>query len=430
MAFKIFLVCSFFLLGRPQDVLTFLQPMRPALLLTGLSLVALVFSARPQEISSALKTPESKRYLLFFFIMILGIPFAYHKRLALEGVLLGYVVNVLYFVLLVTQVTTLQRLKSLAWVICLCAAMYSVFGLLLQGEGSGGGRFQVVGDAFDPNDTAYVLLSLFPLCLYFIRFDEGMLKKLVAIAAVCGAVATILLTGSRGGLLAFGAVLLILLLTKTGGVGKAPKVLLALVLAAIWLLMKDEINVERYMALADISSDYNVSAKGGRIALWQAAIDLSLNNPVFGVGVDCFAFANHLARERVGDTFLMWQVPHNSFLQIAAEVGLVGFAVFVLINLRSVRTFISVSRMQSQPPSPGTAEIRALSGLMLLGFVGLLVSGFFLSQGYSIYFTLYFALAAVIGRLHAGSLAAAESPRQSAGKPPSPGWGNPGKALP
>jgi len=40
---------------------------------------------------------------------------------------------------------------------------------------------------------------------------------------------------------------------------------------------------------------------------------------------------------------------------------------------------------------------------MLLGFTGLLVSGFFLSQGYSIYLTLYFGLAVAVGRLQGNS---------------------------
>ena len=53
----------------------------------------------------------------------------------------------------------------------------------------------------------------------------------------------------------------------------------------------------------------------------------------------------------------------------------------------------------------------ALGGLMLLGFVGLLVSGFFLSQGYSIFSTLYFALAAAMGRLQAGLSTGIEATR-------------------
>jgi len=412
MSFRLFLVCSFVLLGRPQDILTFLQPLRPALVLTVLAVAAMVIGARREELSAALSTSESKRYLLFYLIMIVGIPFAYHRRIAFESVFEGYVVNMLFFVLLVSQVTSLQRLKSLVWVICLSTLMYSVFGGVLQSFDSV--RFQVVGNMFDPNDTAYLLVSLFPLCLYFVRFDEGLLKRIVAVAAICGAVVIILLTGSRGGILALGTVLLIVLLTKTGGIEKGYKILFVVMLASTWLLMGDRIDVGRYLTLSEISSDYNVSSEGGRLELWRAAIDLSLANPITGVGVNCYPFAHFLARELAGESYRQWHAVHNSFLQVAAEVGLIGFAVFVLINLRSAFTFFRISRIQSQPQSPETREISALSGLMLLGFVGLLVSGFFLSHGYSIYSTLYFALAAAMGRLPAGPSGRIEATRGAA----------------
>jgi len=400
MAFRLFLVCSFILLGRPQDILTFLQPLRPALVFTVLAMAALVFGNRRQELTAALSTPEWKRYFLFYLIMIVGIPFASHKGVTFDGVFQGYLVNVLFFIVLVSQVNSLRRLKSLVWVVCMSTLMYSFFGALLQGDDEG--RFHVFGHAFDPNDTAYVLLSLFPLCLYFVRFDEGLLKKLVAGAAVISAIVVILKTGSRGGILGLGTVLLILLLTKTGGIRIGHKILFVVVLASAFLLLSDRIDVERYLTLADISSDYNVSSGGGRIELWQAAIDLSLANPITGVGVDGYPFAYFIARKLAGDPYLRWHTVHNSYLQIAAEVGLIGFGIFMLINLRSLLTFLRVSRIQLPPQSTEAQEMSALGGLMLLGFAGLSVAGFFLSQGYSIFSTLYFALAAAIGRIQAG----------------------------
>jgi O-antigen ligase len=400
MSFRLFLLCSFVLLGRPQDILPFLQPLRPALVLTALAMGAFVFGGHRQELSAALSTPESKRYLLFYLIMIVGIPFAYHRRIAFESIFEGYVVNMLFFVLLVSQVTSLQRLKSLVWVICLCTVMYSVFGGVLQSFDSV--RFQVVGNMLDPNDTAFLLVSLFPLCLYVVRFDEGLLKRLVAVAAIIGSMAVILNTGSRGGILGFGAVLLILLLTKAGGIGKSFKGLIVVMFVSTLLFFRDTIDLERYLTLTDLSSDYNVTSEGGRLPLWQAAIDLSFANPVTGVGVNCFTWAHYLAKKAAGESYLREHVIHNSFLQVASEVGLIGFGIFVLINLRSVFTFVRMSRLRLQTQSREASEISALSGFMLLGFVGLLVSGFFLSQAYSLYFTLYFALAAVMGRLQAG----------------------------
>src|ERR687887_1394801 len=111
--FRLFLVCSFVLLARPQDVLTFLQPFRLALVSTVIALLAFVFGNQRKNLAAALSTPGSRSYLLFFLVMIVGIPFAYHRRFAFEGVLLLYSANVIFFVLLVSLVTSLHRLRSL-----------------------------------------------------------------------------------------------------------------------------------------------------------------------------------------------------------------------------------------------------------------------------------------------------------------------------
>ena len=140
------------------------------------------------------------------------------------------------------------------------------------------------------------------------------------------------------------------------------------------LLMRDTIDLERYLTLSDISSDYNVSSKGGRVQIWEAAIDLTISNPITGVGVYCFPWAHFLAREAAGETYRVYHAVHNSFLQIAVEVGLIGFGMFLLIIVRSVLTFVRINRIESQPLSlPESIEFRALSGFILLGFVGCLV---------------------------------------------------------
>jgi O-antigen ligase len=398
-SFRLFLLCSFVLLGRPQDFFPVLQPFRPALVLTILALVAAILASRREDISAAFATLESKRYWLFYLIMIVGIPFAYHRRIAFQAVFEIYSANMLFFFLLVSQVTSLQRLKSFIWIVCLCTLLYSIFGGILQG--SGDIRLRVAGTMFDPNDTACLLVSLFPLCLYFVRFDEGMLKKLVAAAAICGAVATILLTGSRGGFLALGALMLIAFLNRSAGIGKGSKVIIVLMLVATGVVMGDRIDVERYLTLTDLSKDYNLSSPGGRLELWKAAIGLTFSNPLTGVGVDCFSWAHYLARVEIGDAYRRYHAVHNSYLQIASEIGLIGFAVFMLIIVQSLRTFSRISRIQSQSTSPETGEMCALGGYMHFGFVGLLVAAFFLSHGYSVLLTLYFGLAAVMARLQA-----------------------------
>jgi len=418
-SFPIFLLCTFVLLARPQDILTFLQPIHPALLVTALAVGSSALGGRLKDLSTALSTPEAKRYLLLYLIMIVGIPFATHRRLAFEGVLLGYSVNIIFFLLLVSHVDSLQRLKSIAWIVSLSTLMYSVIGGILHIGDSGGGRFEVLGTSFDPNDTAYVLVSMFPISLYFVRFNEGLLRRTIAAVVVCSSIAIILLTGSRGGVMALAAVLLIMFFTTTGGIGKGYKTLFLILLCLTWVIVGDQVDVDRYLTLLDLSSDYNVTTdEGGRIELWEAGIGLALANPITGVGVNCFEFAYFLAREAAGNTYLRWHTIHNSFLQIASEVGLVGFFIYLSISVRSFLTFLQISRVQRAARSnlQEFAEMSALGGVMLLGFLGLLVSGFFLSQGYSIFTTLYFALAAALVRLHhAMRLASTGAPQAESG---------------
>jgi len=417
MAFRLFLACSFVLLARPQDILTFLQPFRPALVITVLATTALLFSGRGKDISAALATPESKRYLAFFLVMVLGIPFAYYRSIAFDGVLQRYSVNMLFFLLSICQINSLQRMKTFLWIVCLSTLVYGLFSGLLQSSSLGAGRLQAVGGVLDPNDTAYVLLALFPLCLFFLQFDNGSTKTLLAFVAICGTIATVLLTGSRGGMVAFGTVLVLLLFTNLGALRKAHKVLLlvTVLLGTSWLLVTDKVDAQRYLSISNISSDYNVTESGGRIALWKEAIDLTLANPLTGVGVDCYATANHQARLLRGATYFRWHAVHNSFLQIASEAGLVAFAIFLVICLRTASTFRSLSRIRLQSSSSDLREIRALGGLMFLGFSGNLVAGFFLSQGYSIFFTLYFALATVMVKIR-GQYAATQKPPNRVGR--------------
>lgn len=415
MAFRLFLLFAFVLLGRPQDLLPALQPLRPALALAGLTLAALVFSSERKNISAALATPEAKRYFLFVLIMIIGIPFAVHRRIAFEGIVFGgFILNVVFFFLLISLVTSLQRLKSLVWILCLCAVTYSIFGGLLQAQGVAGGRFNVAGSMFDPNDTAYVLVSLFPPCLYFVRSNDGLLKKVVAIAAVTSSIGVILLTGSRGGILGLGAVLLVLLLTKQGGVGKPLKFAIVLLLIATAFFFRESVDVDRYMTLGDLSEDYNVSSPAGRVELWKGAIALTFSNPLTGVGVECFTYAHFLDKAAAGESYLRYHAVHNSYLQISAELGLIGFAIFALMVVRSYSTFLKASKIHvpaSTKEHSDLSDLKALGSFTLLGFIGLLICGMFLTQGYSVFLSLFFGLAASMRAIQAKS--SALSPKAS-----------------
>lgn len=403
MTFALFSLWTFVLIGRPQELVPALAVLRPALLLTMLT-VPLVFLGTPQTLLENLRrTPEAKRSLIFFAIMIMGIPFAYHRRVAFDFTFTYYVANILFLLVFVSLVDSVAKFVKILWVVTICAWFYAVFGLL-RGV-STGGRFFIQGSMFDPNDIAYVLVTLLPLSFFFILRSDGGLKRILVLIGAGASLVLILLTGSRAGLLGLGAVLLLLVLTRAGSIKIGYKVALVAGIALVAVLNFEKINVERYLTLTDLEADYNLTSGTGRVEVWKMGMELLLKNPLTGVGARCFPMAIGYLRAEAGLP-PVWQAVHNSYLQIAAETGVIGIAVFISLILGSLRTF-SKARKQEASSVDGR-RLNAIAGSLQLGFIGSLICAFFLSQAYSIFFTLFFASSAVVRKLSA-EVAAAEN---------------------
>lgn len=378
------------MIGRPQDIFPSLVPLRLALVFTVISLLSIVMANRRNTFRELFESGESKKYAFFYFIMICGIPFAYHRREAFNYIFLYYLSNMLFFYIFLVQVDSLKKLKSIIFTICLSIFFYSISSL---SKGSFSGERFYFGTMYDPNDLAYFFISLFPLSILYIVKNEGFLKRIFGIITVGMCVAAILLSGSRGGFLGLIAVFSLFLFTKIGNIKRSFKILLLIGLAIIFAGYSDKINIERYKSLTEISSDYNVRDEEGRLDIWRRGLQLIASNPITGVGVNCFPMAIGYKRAAEG-AIPRWQVAHNSFLQVATEVGLIGFVLFISIIIGVLKTFLHTAK--TEIISNEVRDVKIISGLFLIGFTGNLVTSFFLTQGYSILFPLFFAFSVVL----------------------------------
>ncbi len=399
MTFALFWIWTFILIGRPQDIFAFLEPIRPAILFGVLTWASVLVNSTRSFFDSFLQTTESRKLLLFYAIMILGIPFAYHKRLAFEAVFSATLMNLLFFIMLVQLVDSLDRLKKIVELLAYAALFYGSFSLLLGSFRDG--RFFVYGMMYDPNDIAYVLVSLLPFCVSYFLLSEGWMRKAIGIAGGLSSIILILYTGSRSGLLGLAAVGAMVLFTSMGSIKTSQKLSVIISVLVVVVLIGGSLNVERYLSITSIDDDYNVSSDSGRIGIWTKAVELLLQNPVTGVGVRCFPMAIGYFRESLQERPL-WQAAHNSYIEIVVETGVFGFAVFLSLIGGSVRSFMrGWSIDKADLPTTMRSELRILSGLIQIAFVGHLICAFFLSQGYSIFFILFFGLSAVIRQLTA-----------------------------
>src|SRR5438034_1513551 len=396
-ATRMFLLWLFVLIARPQDLSESLQSIRPALTLGIVTLILALMRITTLEFATAFSVTEARQYLRFYLVMMAGIPFAYHARVAFEYIVLGYSTNILFFVLFVLMVDSLKALKAVLFVMCVGAAVYGVFGLT---EGViTSGRLGMRGSMFDPNDLAYVLVSLLPLSCYFVLRREGLVKRIVAMISLGASVSVILFTASRGGLIGMTSLIAMFILTNTGGIRWRYKIGLPLAVLGIGVLNSGKINLERFLTLSEIGGDYNVTDEYGRMEIWERGITFALENPITGVGVNCFAMAIGYLRAEL-HLIPMWQEAHNSYVQVAAEMGLLGLGLFMAIIVTCYKNFARFARPgNGDVLSPEMDELTLIAWLLRMGFVASLISAFFLSQAYSILFTAYFAFSAILRRL-------------------------------
>jgi len=390
LSFYALIMLTFILLGRPQDFFLWLAPFRLAFLFTLITLITTVMEYRESPWGVLLRSSEGKRYVFLYAVMVLGIPFSYYKSYVFYSVL-EYSVILLFFSFCLVQIDTVKKLKTMLFAACCSALFYSASSLTMSEPISD--RFSY-GSMYDPNDLAYMLVSMLPFSIYYVIENNGLIKRIFAIATLSVSLITILLTGSRGGFLGLMTILMLLFFTNVSGIKRLQKISLVIIAIALFATFGHSINMERYKALTEISSDYNVTDEEGRLSLWKKGIYLAISHPFTGVGVYCMPIAIGEMRAAQGEGSAKWQTAHNSFVEIAAETGLIGFFLFSSMVIGTFKKFSLYRKVQIT--SPDAKEFQSIASALQVAFIGSLVAAFFLSQAYSIIFGLFFALSAVM----------------------------------
>jgi len=390
-AFVFFLFCiwTFVLLARPQDLFPVLSQFRPAMLMGILTMAFVVLHLQALPGPPLFRERQIKYYMALVLVMIMGIPFAHHKGMAFHAVFPTYLFVLIYLFVFYKLVSSVRRLYIVVLTGCLGAGLYSLISLLNYEMG----RLRF-GGMFDPNDIAFFTLGFLPLSLIFISRDNPFWVRLACLGSFGMGVLVILLTGSRGGFLAFAVVAALLLLFKTRTIGlslKAAFIALCLIIVTI-----AAVDTERYRTLLSLEDDYNVALADqgqGRMGIWDFGVRSMLDNPLTGVGVGGSPRARFLDQQELGRRDLRYRPMHNSVLQVGVETGIIGLALFLALSFNVLRIFNQARKKASQ------AFLCKLGEMGILGFVGLFIAGFFLTHGYSLYFVFYFVVSAVVSQL-------------------------------
>jgi len=215
-----------------------------------------------------------------------------------------------------------------------------------------------VSKGFNANDLAIVMALSIPLSYYLATESKGLMVLVYRLQLVLVGT-TILLTASRGGLLA-SLVALAVVPWTFARLTRFQKTAIVLTVAALVCSGLFFVPATSWERLSTISKEFTRGTLGDRPMIWQAGWDVFRVHPFRGVGAGAFRDAHTLT--------VAW-VAHNTFLSILVEEGVIGFGLFFALMV-----FLAVCALEMPPLEQklwiitlGTWAVGASSGSWELG---------------------------------------------------------------
>jgi O-antigen ligase len=302
---------------------------------------------------------------------------------------------VLLFVVYAT-VRSVRHLRAILWAFVVGATLTAVYGFAV-GATNAHAVGRLSGGIGDPNELAAALVPAVAIS-GFLYLTSPTVRERVAVAACMALVyPTLFLTQSRGGLVA--AAVMLAAALAIGGRFRPHALALALVLAAVGIAY-----FTMFASPAALSRISTAGSGTGRLDLWNVALRMFENHPLAGVGMGNFpvaapAYTTTTINLPRYDLILFTPLPtHNTYLQVLAELGVVGFSALMLlmltglaIGVRSIRQFDGLS-----------VEGELLARAVVIAALGVFAAFFFFSAQFEKQLWLMLGLLAALPSLSVG----------------------------
>lgn len=273
---------------------------------------------------------------------------------------------VLYLLLALTPVDRADLRRVETWLLLggVVASLYGTYqfvtgSLPIDVEGGGGGRFG--RDLLGANNTAAALLMPFAIAFCRAAVWPTVRGRLVHLAAGVMLVFAVLLTGSRGGILAVTALVIVAIVY----IDRSRKLLLGYAALAV-------VGVALVLALhpGGVGGRTDRTNSSGRSDIWKVGLHACHTYCLEGSGWGTFARVYQLEQPLVPDARTLERgvayEAHNIWILIGIEVGVAGLVLACAGLLLTVRDAYRLPPRLRAPP--------------LAGMVATLIAAFFLSN--------------------------------------------------
>jgi O-antigen ligase len=309
----------------------------------------------------------------------------------------SFALNFALFPIVYTAVRSTRDVRYIAAAFVAGAVVAAFYGVIAQPDATNlatsatpaEGLNRLAGTIGDPNELATLLAAGIALTALFI-FDSSRPAplRLAALAAAGIQLVTILLTVSRGGLVALAAALVAGVLVA--GRYRVQAIFATVVVVAISLLFF-------FSYTTPEARERITTADGGsgRTDIWKVGWRMVEDKPIAGVGAAGFQDSSIHYLLAPGpirfDQYVVDQpaVAHNAYLEVLAETGVVGLIPFVGIIGACLVAMARAARNFSRSGDRG-GEL--MTGAVVVAVAALLAGYFFLSEQNSKYLWLLLSL--------------------------------------
>ena len=375
---------TFVLLMAPQTAFPLLARMRIALVVAGVAIAALVVDrvARRQPV---LTVPRGAWPAVLLGSWALATaPLSYWPGGSVGLFRDLFVKSLIVMWLIASVVDSTRRLRRLTWLLCALGGLLALTGIKNFATGSfvaGGapGAERIAG--FDapltgnPNDLALMLNLLLPLTVALLLASRGRGARLLLAIIIGLEVVAIVATFSRAGFLTL-AVVGTLQVVHTQRAWRKVAAIGAVAVGLALVALVPGGYALHLGTVTDISSDPTGSAQE-RLALMGAAVRVIVEHPLFGAGLGMNVIP---ITEDMGG----WRTVHNVYLQIAADLGLVGLALFLVLVIGCV-WHVRTVRREREGLGSRRDELGHLARGIELSLVAFGIAAMFHPSGYHFY---------------------------------------------
>lgn len=374
--FSFWMICFylFFEYTRPQSIF----PIIDVLPWSSLFLIGSLIGAFSDPTVKWVASPVNVFISLFAIVIFLSSVTAYYPDISQKYYIYFYSWYVIYF-LIISIINTKQRLYIFVIIFLLSAAKIAIgtskvwafrgFSFTSWGLSGPQGYFQNSGE------LAILMLTLFPIAYLLYNFLKNKVSKFERYLLILFWVTpllTILGASSRGSQLAL-AIQLCIIYRKS--VFKLKSLLGVIFLVSILYNIIPEEQMNRLESSGDDKSSIQ------RLLYWEHGLEMIKTHPFLGVGY--FNFPQYFGYHYPEDVLYgVAQLPHNIFIQVGTDVGVLGLLLFLLLLSAPFILALKVNRLNTINNNFMVVVIVGTA----YGIFGYIVAGQFVSVAYYPFF--------------------------------------------